>query len=241
MDGFSYYNMFDTKGMEYLIIIAFLILFIPFSIILNKRVKLKQEFQKALGMLTSVILKIPQGVFFSRYHTWAHLAKSGKASVGLDDLLLHITGEVNVTFLKKPGDQIIKGEEMVELQHGGKSLKVFSPISGEITGTNQALAETPWQLINDPYEWGWVYRIQPSNWKAETGSFLLAEAATDWTKRELERFKDFLAGTWPKYAPEASMVVLQDGGELRDHLLPELPEGLWRDFQSEFLTPAERG
>ena len=36
MDGFTYYNIFDTKGIEYLFIIAFLILLIPFWIIINK-------------------------------------------------------------------------------------------------------------------------------------------------------------------------------------------------------------
>ncbi len=240
MDGFSYYNIFDTKGIEYLIIIAFLILFIPFSIILNKKVKIKQEIQKALGALTSAILKIPQGVFFSRYHTWAHLAKSGEATVGMDDLLLHLTGEVNVSFLKEPGDLILKGEEMVALDHEGKCLKLCSPISGTISGTNLPLTESSRQLVDDPYESGWVYRIRPSDWAAETGSCLLAGAASEWMKHELDRFKDFLAGAWPKYAPEASMVALQDGGELQDHLLPEFPDGLWQDFQSEFLTPREK-
>lgn len=236
MDGFSYYNIFDTKGMEYLIIIAFLILLIPFSIILNKRVKLRQEFHKVLGRLTAGILKIPQGIFYSNNHTWAHLAKSGEASVGLDDFLIHITGDVDIRFMKTPGDQIAKGEAMAELHHDGKRLTVFSPISGNVTRTNQDLVEMPGQLLENPYEEGWIYRIRPLDWKSETRSYFLAQSATDWTRQELERFKDFLAVSWPKYAPETSMVALQDGGELRDHLLPELPDGIWEDFQSEFLT-----
>lgn len=239
MEGFTYYNMFDTKGMEYLIIIAFLILLIPFSYVLNKRVKLKRQLHKAVGILSSALLKIPQGVFFSRNHTWAHLAKSGEASVGLDDLLLHITGEININYLKNPGDSISRGEAMIELEHDGKTLQVYSPISGQVITTNVSLEDTPGQLMEDPYNHGWIYRIQPTDWKGETGAFFLAETATDWTKRELERFKDFLASAWPKYVPETSLVLMQDGGELRDHLLPELPEGFWRDFQSEFLTPGE--
>ncbi|MBN1198538.1 MAG: glycine cleavage system protein H [Bacteroidales bacterium] len=239
MDGFSYYNIFDTKGMEYLIIIAFLILLVPFSVILNRKVKLKQTFHRALGKLTAGILQIPQGIFYSNNHTWAHLAKSGIASVGLDDFLMHITGDVSINFLKAPGDRIAKGEAMAELQHDGKHLTVFSPLSGEVTRTNQALTETPGQLLDNPYDEGWIYRIQPVNWKEETGSYFLAQSATDWTRHELERFKDFLAVSWPKYTPEASLVALQDGGELRDCLLPELPDGVWADFQSEFLSAKE--
>ena len=44
MDGFSYYNIFDTKGIEYLVVIAFLLLLIPFWLALNKQVKIKTEF-----------------------------------------------------------------------------------------------------------------------------------------------------------------------------------------------------
>ena len=39
MDGFSYINIFDTKGIEYLVIIAFLVMIIPFWIIINKEVR----------------------------------------------------------------------------------------------------------------------------------------------------------------------------------------------------------
>ena len=94
MDGFTYNNIFEMKGIEYLAIAIFFAILIPFWIILNKEVKTKQKVQRDLGNLTPYSLKIPQGLFFSRLHTWAHLEKSGLAKVGLDDLLVHITGEV---------------------------------------------------------------------------------------------------------------------------------------------------
>jgi hypothetical protein len=33
------------------------------------------------------------------------------------------------------------------------------------------------------------------------------------------------------------MVVLQDGGELTENSLSELPDDVWLDFQKEFLNP----
>jgi len=238
MEGFTYYNMFDTKGIEYLIIIAFLILLIPFALILNRRVNLKHQVHKAMGFLSSAFLRIPQGILFSRNHTWTHLSKNGEASVGLDDLLLHLTGEVSLRYLKNPGDQINRGEAMVELIGDGKRLTVFSPISGEITGLNSAIQEDSWQMNEDPYDQGWIYQIKPSNWKEETGSLLIADKATMWTHRELDRFKDFLSSAWPRHDLDASPVMMQEGGELQDHVMAGLPEGLWRDFQTEFLNPA---
>jgi glycine cleavage system H protein len=236
MDGFSYNNIFDTKGMEYLIIITFLVLIIPFWIIINRQTKISTQIQKAFGILSANILRIPLGLFYSKNHTWTHLEKSGNAKVGLDDLLLHLTGEVKFRTLRKPGNFINKGELLADIDQNGKLLQIYSPISGRIISTNTKLYDNPGVLNSDPYGEGWIYKIKPSEWIAETDSYYLAEAAIVWSKNELERFKDFLAVSMKKYSPETSMVILQDGGELRDKPLSELSDEVWQDFQKSFLN-----
>lgn len=237
MDPFTYTNIFETKGIEYLAIISFFALLIPFWLILNRKVSIRKKFQEAIGVLTSSVLKVPQGLFYSKNHTWTHLEKSGVAKVGLDDLLLHITGEVKFTKLKNPGETINKGDLMGEIDQNGKLLSIFSPISGKIMNTNSSLNQHSEMVASDPYGIGWIYRIKPSDWKIETKAYYLAEEATIWSKRELERFKDFLAESMMKYSPELSMLVLQDGGELRDNILSEMPDEVWKDFQKSFLYP----
>jgi glycine cleavage system H protein len=236
MDGFSYSNIFETKGIEYLAIIAFFAILIPFWLVLNKQVKITKRLQKVLGFLSAQSLRIPQGLLFSKNHTWAHLEKSGAAKVGLDDLLLRITGEVKFSRLRNPGELIKKGDLLAEIDQKDKLLRIFSPISGQILNTNFILNENPEILMEDPFGQGWIYKMKPSNWKAETSTYLLAEEATNWSINELERFKDFLAESVKKYSPEPSMVVLQDGGELRDNPLSEQTKEIWDDFQKEFLN-----
>lgn len=237
MDGYSYYNIFDTKGIEYLVIIAFLLLLIPFWLALNKQVKIREHFRRAIGVLTSNVLKVPQGIFYSKNHTWAYLEKSGIARVGLDDLLLHITGEVMVEFLKNPGDSIRKGDLVARIDQKGKSLSIFSPVSGKVLDANPALKLSHELLNEDPYGKGWVYSVKPSSWVTEISSFYMAEEATNWLTKELERYKDFIALNLRKYSPEPSMVVLQDGGELAENSLSGMPKELWQDFQKDFLNP----
>jgi glycine cleavage system H protein len=236
MDGFSYNNIFETKGIEYLIIIAFLILIIPFWMIINKQAGVKVQIKKALGALTAGILRIPKGLFYSSNHTWAHLQKSGNAMVGLDDFLLHITGEVRFRNLRERGDYIQKGEIMAEVIQNDKTLKIASPLSGEIVDRNSLLDENPGILNEDPYGSGWVYTMKPSNWKNETSTYFLADEAVEWSKKELLRFKDFMAHSVKKYSPESSMIILQDGGEICDRPLSELPDAVWQDFQKTFLN-----
>jgi glycine cleavage system H protein len=237
MDGFSYTNIFETKGIEYLAIIAFLILLIPFWIVLNKQVKFSTRIRHVLGSLSAGILRIPRGLYYSRNHTWTHLERSGSASVGLNDLLMHITGEMSFRNVKNPGDKVNKGELLAEFEQDGKKLRIFSPLSGEVLKVNHSLAGNPELLTEDPYGAGWLYRLKPSDWKSETASFYVAEETTEWLKSELDRFKDFLAVTAMKHSPGNPMAVLQDGGELRDQSLSTMPDGMWQDFQKEFLDP----
>jgi glycine cleavage system H protein len=235
MEGFNYTDIFATKGLEYLIIISFLALLIPFSLVLNKKVRTTRQIKLALGTLSATMLKIPQGLYFARNHTWMFIEKTGIARVGLDDLLLHMTGEVRFGNLRHPGEMIFKGELLTELIHEGKTLQICSPVSGLIIQANAALDEQPGMLNDDPYGKGWMYAIKPTDWITEVKSCYFAEEATAWSAKELVRFKDFLTATLRTCSPDPGMVVLQDGGELCDHALHALPEDSWDDFQKEFL------
>ena len=115
MENFSFVDIFASKGPEYIVVIGFLILFIFFVKLLDKQKETAKQIQKVLGILTANVLRIPQGLFYSKNHTWTHLEKSGVAKVGLDDLLQHLTGEVKFTNLKAQGEIIKKGDLLTEI------------------------------------------------------------------------------------------------------------------------------
>jgi glycine cleavage system H protein len=238
MEGFSRIDIFDTKGTEYLFVIGYLIILILFWKLVNRQAPVREYVSQAVGNLTTAILRVPRGMFYHRNHTWAHLEVSGLARVGMDDLLQHITGPVTFDKLREPGESIGRGELLTELRQDGKILQIFSPISGEIADINPSLKENPEAFNEDPFSEGWVYRVKPTRWVEETSSCLLAEHAAEWEAGELGRFKDFLAGSMKKHHSEPTLVMLQDGGELRDHTLSAMPEEVWKEFQQEFLDPA---
>jgi glycine cleavage system H protein len=236
MDQFTYTNIFDTKGIEYLVVIVFLLLIIPFWRLLNKPLAIKAKAGEALGTLSENILKIPLGLFYSKNHTWMQLEKSGFAKVGLDDLLMHITGEVKVHNLKNAGDNVNTGDIIAQIEQNGKQLEIKSPISGEIQSVNNTLKANPGIMNDDPYGKGWILKIKPEKWIAETSACLVAEDALEWSKKELERFKDFLATSVNKITPHTTTTILQEGGELTDNPLSTMPKEVWADFQDEFLV-----
>lgn len=236
MDGFTYHNIFETKGIEYLAIILFFTLLIPFWYILSKKPKFSKEISRKIGNLSAGVLRIPQGLFFSRNHTWTHLEKSGVARIGIDDLILHMTGEVKVTSIRKPGETINRGDLLSEIEHKGNTLRIYSPVSGEVMKSNTTLVSNAEVLNEDPYDQGWLCQVKPFKWVEETNTYYLADDATEWSKREIERVRRFLAASVTKYSADPQRIILQDGGEIKDHPLDELPDKVWIDFQNNFLN-----
>ncbi|HLN55154.1 MAG TPA: hypothetical protein VK207_04120 [Bacteroidales bacterium] len=230
MEGFTYTNIFDTKGIEYLIIIGFLVLIIPFWYFLNRK---KPVYVPARNAFSQLIREAPMGIFFSRNHTWAYLEPEGLARMGVDDFIFRVTGKMKLKMLRNEGEIVKKGDLMAEATRDGKKLRIYSPVSGKISEMNVSMDQKIFEA--DPYGDGWICKMVPSDWKAETQSFMLAGEARAWLNKELERFRDMVAGVVSE-AHGAHALVLQDGGEIAGHPLAELNDEAWAVFEKSFLT-----
>lgn len=235
MDQYTYHDLFATKGIEYLLTIAFFLLIIPFWLLLNYREKIARGIKKGINYLSDKILSIPKGIMLSKNHTWTFLEKSGLATLGVDDFLMHIAGKSQLQFHKSAGETVKKGDQIATLILRSKSLKLYSPVSGLVKETNAMLSKNSSPIQADPYGNGWIMSLEPSNWKAETSSFYLAEEAKQWLGNELTRFKDFLAQA-NKQTMDPGLVTLQDGGEIRENVLEEIPDEALNEFQQKFLS-----
>ncbi len=180
-------------------------------------------------------LTVPRGLFFDKTHTWAFMEKEGTLKVGIDDFLQHITGHISSLIMKKPGDQVKKGDPILTIVQKGKRLTISSPASGIIIAENTNLLSDPSLINTSPYEDGWIYRIEPSNWIRENQFLFMAEKYTEWIRNEFLRLKDFLAAAVKPDAPEFANAILQDGGEIADRVLENLPPEIWEDFQTKFI------
>ncbi|MBN2806800.1 MAG: hypothetical protein JXR22_09085, partial [Prolixibacteraceae bacterium] len=216
MSEFNYYNLFETKGIEYLITIFFFLLLIPFWVLFTRKPRVAPvTVADLVTRMSPAFQQIPRGLLYGKNHLWAFLERNGLARVGINDLLLQMTGAVSVRLLKNSGDRIQKGELFSEIEKNGKVLQLFSPVTGKITLKNEAIESTPGLLMQDPYGNGWLFELEPENWLAETQSFYMADQAVQWLKNEWTRFKDFIIVSSQQNAEGTLQPVLQDGGELQ--------------------------
>jgi len=185
-------------------------------------------------------LSVPGGIFFDKTHTWAFMEQNGYVKVGIDDFLQHITGSITRVKMKKEGDKVKKGDQILSIIQNGKQLDLYAPISGIIREKNTLLDTDGSKVNTSPYNEGWVYRMEPSNWHRENQLLFMAEKQKEYIKNEFSRLKDFLAAALGTDRKMYAQVILQDGGELVDNTLSNLGPEVWEDFQSKFIDPSRQ-
>jgi glycine cleavage system H lipoate-binding protein len=181
---------------------------------------------------------VPGGLYFDKTHTWAFMEQDGAVKVGVDDFLLHMTGPVSKVKMKKSGDMVKKGEEILSIIQNGKQLNLYSPVTGIIREHNTMLDEDVSVLNTSPYTSGWIYRMEPENWQRENQLLFMSEKQKQFIKSEIARIKDFLAIVLRGSDPELAPLVLQDGGVLRDGLLADMSPRIWEEFQEKIIDPS---
>ncbi|MCE1199344.1 MAG: hypothetical protein LWW85_10285 [Marinilabiliales bacterium] len=187
-------------------------------------------------LLLESVVDAPKGIYFDKTHTWAFMEQDGNVRIGVDSFLQHLTGKISKVGLKEVGEKVRKGEKILTIMQDGKQLILNAPVTGVILARNQQLLSDGSPVNNAPFTEGWVYQIEPQNWLREVQFMFMGERYTEWLRDELARFKDFIAATVLKDQLAYSHVVLQDGGELSDHLLAEMGPEIWEEFQTRFIN-----
>lgn len=200
----------------------------------NKRAVLGQS-KQANASLSATGIEVPKGVWFDKSHTWAFMEQNGMVRVGIDDFLQHITGPLTRVQMKNMGEKVMKGEKIFTIIQDGKHLDICSPVSGTIRSYNGLLSSRGSLLNTAPFTEGWVYTIEPTNWLRDTEFLFMAEKYTNWIKQEFARLREFFANTSVAQQMHQMPLVLQDGGEVEDHVLASFGPELWEEFQMKFI------
>jgi glycine cleavage system H protein len=100
----------------------------------------------------------PEDLLYHPQHDWARI-EGGEATLGITWYAQDSLGEV--VFYEPPplGKQLQQGEVYAEIESVKAVADVFAPLSGEIVAVNDALAQNPLAINEDPYGAGWLVRI----------------------------------------------------------------------------------
>lgn len=99
-------------------------------------------------------MKVLDGLKYSKDHEWVRVVGC-KAYVGITDYAQDSLGEIVFVELPEIGDQIDAGDVLGAVESVKAASDVYAPVSGKVIEVNEALADDPGCLNQDPYE-NWI-------------------------------------------------------------------------------------
>jgi glycine cleavage system H protein len=104
-------------------------------------------------------------VRFTDQHEWVRL-DGDEATIGITKYAADQLGDVVYVELPAQGRKVGAGGEAAVVESVKAASEVYSPISGEITGSNVALTDDPAKVNADPQGDGWFFKLKIAD-KAE--------------------------------------------------------------------------
>lgn len=228
MEGFTYVDIFATKGVEYLLVISGLLFFALFWRFLNRPVEaIYQEAENFVSNVSDWFRLPAEGVYFHQGHSWAAPEGREIVRVGMDDFAQKLLGKIDAVKFPKVGSKVTQGEKAWSLLVGSKSIDMLSPVDGEIVGINETLLSSPESISKDPYGQSWLMKVQTPKVSSNLKNLLSGELARKWmdgVRETLFARMNYNLGA-----------VYQDGGVPVDGIARNLDRERWDEIVKEFF------
>jgi glycine cleavage system H protein len=227
MEGFTYVDIFATKGIEYIFVICFLLLFVVFAYSTFKPKHKTLTQKRSIGDLIRQWFLVPEFLYYHQGHTWVLPESEKVAKIGLDDFAQKLVGRIEALKIPKMGEEIVQGEKALRIEVGGKGIEMLAPLDGEVIDVNEEVLKDPSRLMEDPYGEGWLLRVYSPNLRSNLRNLLTGRLARRWmdvVKENLFSRMDYNLG-----------LVLQDGGIPVSGMAKSLDPENWDEIVKEFF------
>lgn len=103
--------------------------------------------------------KVPEGILCSNTHEW--VLEDGKlCTIGLTDYAIEQLGDVVFVELPEVGSEFVKNEVFATIESVKAASEIYMPVGGKIVEVNEELINSPEIINEDPYEKGWLVKIE---------------------------------------------------------------------------------
>ncbi|MDO7911735.1 glycine cleavage system protein GcvH [Pseudomonas monteilii] len=105
---------------------------------------------------------IPAELRFAESHEWARLESDGTVTVGISDHAQEALGDVVFVELAEVGKTFAAGDQAGVVESVKAASDIYAPVGGEVIAVNEALADAPEQLNEEPYG-AWIFKLKPND------------------------------------------------------------------------------
>lgn len=95
---------------------------------------------------------------YTERHEWVE-RDGAEARVGITRYAADALGDVVFAELPEQGRQVAKGEEVGAVESVKAASEVYSPLTGTVVASNEAVEDKPGLVNSSPEEDGWLFRV----------------------------------------------------------------------------------
>ena len=104
--------------------------------------------------------KVPEDLKYTKDHEWVRDNGDGTVTVGITDHAQDALGDLVFVEVPEAGKELSKGEACAVVESVKAASDVYSPLDGEVTGSNEVLGDAPETINEDPYGEGWIFKLR---------------------------------------------------------------------------------
>ena len=104
---------------------------------------------------------VPEELRYTKDHEWIRV-EGDVGTVGITDHAQEELGDIVFVELPKVGATFEQSASFGSVESVKAVSDIYSPVSGQVTGVNSDLAETPEKVNEDPYNQGWLIKLKLS-------------------------------------------------------------------------------
>lgn len=119
--------------------------------------------------------ELPAELKYTKSHEWVRDEGDGTVTVGITDHAQEALGDLVFVELPEVGASLDAGSDCAVVESVKAASDVYSPLSGEVTAVNEALADAPETINGDAFGDGWMFKLRLSE-PDQLGGLLGAEA-----------------------------------------------------------------
>jgi glycine cleavage system H protein len=116
----------------------------------------------------------PENLRYTKEHEWL-LVEGAIGTVGITQHAQEELGDIVYVDLPRVGTQLTAAGALGSVESVKAVSEIYSPVSGEVTEINAALADAPEKLNEDPYGAGWLVKLKLTDPVQAAGLMTAAE------------------------------------------------------------------
>ena len=107
--------------------------------------------------------EIPGDLKYAKTHEWVRMNDDGTVTIGITDNAQEQLGDMVYVEVPEEGRTLEREEACAVVESVKAASDVYSPVAGDVVEVNEALAESPESVNQQPYGDGWLLRLKPAD------------------------------------------------------------------------------